>query len=77
MRRQPTSSRPAVDARRIDEVEYAPFSGMADVMEHVYDYLEFLAKTATIVVAIVAVIVHLTWIPLDVLWYVALRRLGM
>ena len=60
MPRQPASSRPAVDARRIDEVEYAPFSGMADLMEHLYDYLEFLAKTATVVVAIVAVIVAAT-----------------
>ncbi len=42
----------AVDARRADEVEYAPFPGTADTMEHLYDYLEFLAKAATVVVAI-------------------------
>jgi hypothetical protein len=49
-----------VDARRADEVEYAPFPGTADPMEHLYDYLEFLAKAATIVVAIVAVVVAAT-----------------
>ena len=54
------SSRTAVDARRADEVEYAPFPGTADPMEHLYDYLEFLAKAATIVVAIVAVVVAAT-----------------
>ena len=32
---------------------------------------------APIVVAIVAVLIHFFWIPLDVLWYVALRRFGM
>lgn len=33
---------------------------MADTMEHLYDYLEFLAKAATVVIAIVAVIVVAT-----------------
>jgi uncharacterized protein involved in exopolysaccharide biosynthesis len=32
---------------------------------------------APVIVAIAAVAVHFLWIPLDVLWYVALRRLGM
>jgi uncharacterized protein involved in exopolysaccharide biosynthesis len=32
---------------------------------------------APVIVAIVLVLVHFLWIPLDILWYVGLRRLGM
>jgi hypothetical protein len=32
---------------------------------------------APVVVAILLALVHFFWIPLDVLWYVGLRRLGM
>ncbi len=60
MLRRRASSRAAVDARCIGEVEYAPFPGMVASMEHLYDYLEFLAKAATVVVAIVAVIIVAT-----------------
>jgi serine protease SohB len=47
-----------VDARCANEEEYA-FPGTAGV-EHLYDCLKFLAKAATVVVAIIAVIVAAT-----------------
>lgn len=70
-------------ARALERVQGAPPIAEIPVIENEEDRrhdsrVKITALVvAPLIVAVVLALVHFLWIPLDVLWYVALRRLGM
>jgi uncharacterized protein involved in exopolysaccharide biosynthesis len=70
-------------ARAIERVQGAPPIAEIPLIENAEDRKKErntkvgVMLIAPIVVAIILALVHFLWIPLDILWYVGLRRLGM
>jgi len=70
-------------ARAIERVQGAPPIAEIPLIENAEDRKKErnarvgVLLIAPVVIAIILALIHFLWIPLDVLWYVGLRRLGM